>query len=57
MQAIAEISQIVDRVNQNQASIASAVEEQTATTNDISANLATAAQRAEAIAEFVLNNR
>jgi uncharacterized protein YoxC len=56
VQAIAEISQIVDRVNQNQASIAGAVEEQIATTNEISTNLATAAQRATAIAEFVFDS-
>ncbi len=53
IRAITEISQVVDQVNQNQESIASAVEEQTATTNEINVSLARAAERAEAIAAFV----
>jgi uncharacterized protein YoxC len=55
--AIAGISTVVDRVNQSQASIAAAVEEQTATTNEITANLAGAARQAESIAAFVQANR
>jgi predicted nucleic acid-binding Zn-ribbon protein len=51
--AIDAISTVVERINRNQITIASAVEEQTATTREISANLAKAAQRAEGIAAFV----
>jgi hypothetical protein len=56
IQVITDISGVIGRVSSNQASIASAVEEQTASTNDISANLARAAQRAEGIAAFVAEN-
>jgi predicted nucleic acid-binding Zn-ribbon protein len=55
--AIAAISTVVERVSHNQLTIASAVEQQTATTRDISVNLSRAAQRAEDIATFVTANR
>jgi methyl-accepting chemotaxis protein len=51
--AIDAISSVVERINRNQITIASAVEEQTATTREISENLQQAAQRAEGIAAFV----
>jgi methyl-accepting chemotaxis protein len=56
IRAISEISQVVDRVSRNQESIASAVEEQTATTNEINMNLARVAEQSEDIAAFVANN-
>jgi predicted nucleic acid-binding Zn-ribbon protein len=55
--AIAEISGIVGKVSDKQHAIASTVDQQTATTRDISANLAVAAERAKHIAEFVAGNR
>jgi methyl-accepting chemotaxis protein len=55
--AIGTISTVVERVSHNQLTIASAVDEQTATTRDISVNLSRAAQRAEDIATFVTANR
>jgi methyl-accepting chemotaxis protein len=56
MRAISDISQVVDRVSKNQESIAGAVEEQTATTNEINMNLAKVAERSEDIATFVAQN-
>jgi PAS domain-containing protein len=55
--AIAEISGIVGKVSDKQHAIASTVDQQTATTRDISANLAVAAERAKHIAEFVAGSR
>jgi hypothetical protein len=55
--AIAEISGIVGKVSDKQHAIASTVDQQTATTRDISANLAVAAERAKHIAEFVAGAR
>jgi hypothetical protein len=55
--AIAEISGIVGRVSDKQHAIADTVDQQTATTRDISANLAVAAERAKHIAEFVAGAR
>jgi methyl-accepting chemotaxis protein len=57
IQSIARISEVVERVSRNQESIASAVEEQQATTQDISLNVADAARRAEDIASFVAAHR
>jgi methyl-accepting chemotaxis protein len=54
--AIASLAQVIERVSQNQTSIASAVEQQTATTREISANITDAAGRAEDIAAFVVAN-
>jgi methyl-accepting chemotaxis protein len=53
IQAIAAVSTVVEQINQKQNSIAAAVGQQTATTREISRNLAVAAQRAETIAAFV----
>jgi len=55
--AIGAISAVMERVNRNQITIASAVEEQTATTREISLNLGNADERAEGIAAFVSANR
>jgi predicted nucleic acid-binding Zn-ribbon protein len=55
--AIGAISAIVERVSRNQLTIAAAVEEQTATTRDISTNLSRAAEQAESIATFVAHSR
>ncbi|WP_432838754.1 methyl-accepting chemotaxis protein [Dactylosporangium sp. CA-092794] len=52
-EAITKLAEVIDQVNQNQASITSAVEEQTATTAEISGNIGSAARRAEEIAGFV----
>jgi PAS domain-containing protein len=57
IQAIAGISAIVEDVSRTQHSIAAAVEQQTASTTDVSANLSRAADRAESIASFVASNR
>jgi methyl-accepting chemotaxis protein len=54
--AIGDIAGVIERISDNQASIAAAVEQQTATTNEISVNLADAAARAEDIAAFVTAN-
>ena len=51
--AISEISEVIDRINDIQSTIASAVEEQTATTNEISRSVAEAATGANGIAEDV----
>ncbi|HKS99203.1 MAG TPA: methyl-accepting chemotaxis protein [Rugosimonospora sp.] len=51
--AIGGIAQVMEQVSQNQESIASAVEQQTATTSEISKNVADAAVRAQNIATFV----
>ncbi len=48
--AIGEISTIIERINQTQATIAAAVEEQTATTNEMSRSVAEAAAGTEGIA-------
>jgi len=51
--AIREISDIIGRINQIQASIAGAVEEQTATTNEMSRNVSDAARGAQEIARNI----
>jgi methyl-accepting chemotaxis protein len=51
--AIAQISTIINQINDIQASIASAVEEQTATTNEISRNIAEAARGSSEITETI----
>ena len=51
--AIAQVSEVIVRINDIQASIASAVEEQTATTNEIGRNVAEAATGATEIASNV----
>jgi methyl-accepting chemotaxis protein len=51
--AIAEISEIIDRVAALQSTIASAVEEQTATTNEISRSITEAARGSSEIAENI----
>jgi methyl-accepting chemotaxis protein len=51
--AIGEITEIIGRVSETQASIASAVEEQTATTNEIGRNVAEAARGSHEIAANV----
>ena len=50
VQAIGEISNIIDQINDYQSSIASAVEQQTATTNEISRSVNEAASTSEEIA-------
>jgi predicted nucleic acid-binding Zn-ribbon protein len=57
IQAIAGISVVVEELSGKQHSIAAAVDEQTQSTNEISANLAKAAERASSIAEFVATHR
>jgi len=47
--AIGEISQIIQRINDYQTTIASAVEEQTATTNEMSQNVGVAAESSEKV--------
>ena len=47
--AIGEIAQIISRINDFQTTIASAVEEQTATTNEMSQNVSVAAQNSEKV--------
>ena len=56
-QAIGNISAVVEQLRTKQHSIAGAVEAQTNSTNDISVNVATAAERAQSIATFVAANR
>ena len=51
--AISEISMVINRINDYQNTIASAVEEQTATTNEISRNVAEAARGASEIAQNI----
>jgi len=51
--AIAEISSVISKINDIQTTIASAVEEQTATTNEISRNVAEAAKGSTEIASAV----
>lgn len=51
--AIGEISKIIDRINDISGSIASAVEEQTATTNEMSRNVAEAARGSTEIASNI----
>ncbi len=57
IQAIGGISVVVEELSEKQQVIASAVEAQTRSTNDISANVAKAAERATSIADFVAANR
>jgi methyl-accepting chemotaxis protein len=52
--AIAEIGEIIARINDYQNTIASAVEEQTATTNEISRNVAEAAKGSTEIAQNIV---
>lgn len=51
--AISEIAEVIDRINDIQTTIASAVEEQTATTNEIARSVTEAAAGANGIAEDV----
>ncbi|WP_263731519.1 methyl-accepting chemotaxis protein [Cellulomonas sp. SG140] len=51
--AIAEVTGVIERINETQQTIATAVEEQTATTNEISRNISEAAQGADGIAESI----
>ena len=51
--AISEISEVIDRISDIQSTIASAVEEQTATTNEITRSVTEAATGANGIAEDV----
>ena len=51
--AITEISTVINRINDYQNTIASAVEEQTATTNEISRNVAEAAKGSKEIAQNI----
>ncbi len=53
VEAIAEISQIIDQISQGQTTIAAAVEEQTATTQEIARNIAEAARSTGEIAQNV----
>jgi len=53
--AIGQIGQIISQINDLQNAIASAVEEQTATTNEISRNVADAARGSAEIAQNVVN--
>lgn len=53
VEAIAEITAVIDRINDIQNTIASAVEEQTATTNEIARNVAEAAQGSSDIAKNI----
>jgi predicted nucleic acid-binding Zn-ribbon protein len=57
IQAIGGISVVVEDLSEKQQVIASAVDAQTRSTNDISANVAKAAERATSIADFVAANR
>jgi len=52
--AIAEISKVISKINDYQNTIASAVEEQTATTNEIARNVAEAAKGSKEIAENII---
>ena len=51
--AIAQIATVIERINESQVTIASALEEQTATTNEMSRNVAEAATGASEIASSV----
>jgi methyl-accepting chemotaxis protein len=53
VEAIGEVSSIIDRINDYQSTIASAVEEQTATTNEMSRNVAEAATGSAEIASNI----
>ncbi|HEY0359309.1 MAG TPA: hypothetical protein VGD11_12055, partial [Mycobacteriales bacterium] len=53
VEAIAEISTIIGRINDYQLTIASAVEEQSATTNEMNRNVAEAATGAGEIAQTI----
>ena len=53
VEAIKEISEVIDQINAFQATIASAVEEQTATTNEMSRNVTEAAGAATEIAHTI----
>jgi methyl-accepting chemotaxis protein len=53
-EAIAEISGIINKINDYQNTIASAVEQQTATTNEISRNIAEAAKGSTEIAQNII---
>jgi methyl-accepting chemotaxis protein len=53
VKAIAEITEIIDRINDLQTTIASSVEEQTATTNEIARNIAEAAKGSSDIAKNI----
>jgi methyl-accepting chemotaxis protein len=53
VQAIGQISSIIDQINDFQSSIASAVEQQTATTNEISRSVNAAAMTSEEIARNI----
>jgi hypothetical protein len=55
--AMADIGRIVSRVSAKQHAIAETVDQQTATTRDISASLSTAAERAKHIADFLAGSR
>jgi len=57
IQAIGGISIVVEELSDKQQEIASAVDAQTRSTNEISANVAKAAERATSIADFVAANR
>ncbi|MDO5698078.1 MAG: methyl-accepting chemotaxis protein [Dermatophilus congolensis] len=52
-QALAEITEVIARINETQSTIASAVEEQTATTNEMSRSVQDAASGARGIAETI----
>ena len=54
VEAIGEISAIIGRINDYQTTIASAVEEQTATTNEMSRNVAEAATGSNEIAQNII---
>jgi methyl-accepting chemotaxis protein len=51
--AIGEIAQIIQRINDYQTTIASAVEEQTATTNEMSQNVSVAAESSEKVSSNI----
>ncbi|MEL6347920.1 MAG: PAS domain-containing methyl-accepting chemotaxis protein [Myxococcota bacterium] len=53
--AIAEISEIINKINQLQITISSAVEEQTVTTNEIGRNLSEAAKGSSEIAKNIVS--
>ncbi len=53
VQAITQITDIINQINDLQSTIASAVEEQTATTNEIARNIAEAAKGTSAIAQNI----
>ncbi|MDO5698077.1 MAG: methyl-accepting chemotaxis protein [Dermatophilus congolensis] len=52
-QALAEITEVIARINETQSTIASAVEEQTATTNEMSRSVQDAASGARGIADTI----